>query len=334
MNSKIDLVMPWVNGDDPEWQALKNTYMESEHLQEIGDPDIRYQSWDNLQFVFRGIEKYMPWVNKVFFITWGHLPNWLNTGYKDLIVVKHTDYIPEKYLPTFNSNVIEMNYFRIPELSENFILFNDDLFPIAPIAEEYYFQEDLPCEEAVETHFALKGEMTPQLLYAFINNMLILNRNFDKQEVVKKNWHKWFDPIYGKRVEHNIAMKYWNNFESFVYPHEAKPIKKSVLKEIWEKEPKALDYASRNRVRTYSDVTQQLIAMWQICKGDFVPHKCNGYFGEVDAKNCQEIASLIKKHQYPLLSLNEKNTNDFNIVKEVITCALTEILPEKSVFER
>ena len=59
MNSKIDLVIPWVDGNDPEWQVLKNTYMESENLREIGDPGIRYQSWDNLQYIFRGIEKYL-----------------------------------------------------------------------------------------------------------------------------------------------------------------------------------------------------------------------------------------------------------------------------------
>lgn len=334
MNNKIDIVLPWVDGEDPEWQALKRKYTESEHLVEIGDPGIRYQSWDNLQFVFRGIEKYMPWVNKIFFVTWGHLPCWLNTDCKKLVVVRHDEYIPAEYLPTFNSNVIEMNYFRIPELSENFILFNDDLFPTGTITEEYYFQDDFPCEEAVETHFGLKGEMTQQLLYAFINNMLILNRNFDKREVVKKNWDKWFHPVYGERINHNKAMQYWNNFESFVYSHEAKPMKKSVLKEIWEKEPKTLAFASRNRVRTYSDVTQQLVSMWQICTGNFVPHKCNGKFFEVDAENCKEIALLIKNHQYSLVSLNEKNTNDFGFVKGVITDALEEILPKKSMFER
>ena len=115
MNSKIDLVIPWVDGNDPEWQVLKKTYMESENLCEIGDPGIRYQSWDNLQYIFRGIEKYMPWVNQVFFVTWGHLPDWLNTDCKNLVIVKHKDYIPAEYLPTFNSNVIEMNYFRISE---------------------------------------------------------------------------------------------------------------------------------------------------------------------------------------------------------------------------
>lgn len=334
MNRNIDIIIPWVDGNDPKWQEQKKYYMELENLAEIGKTGIRYQSWDNLQYLFRGIEQYMPWVHKVFFVTWGHLPAWMNTDCEKLIIVRHEDYIPERYLPTFNSNVIEMNYFRIQELSENFILFNDDLFLAQPIAEEYYFQDDLPCEEAVETHFALKGEMTPQILYAFINNMLILNRNFDKREVVKNNWDKWFNPVYGERVEQNFSLHYWNNFESFVYPHEAKPIKKSVLKKIWEKEPEAMDQASRNRVRTYSDVTQQLISMWQICSGDFIPHKCNGKYFEVDKRNCREISQMIKNQKYPLFSLNEKNTEDFNIVRKTITDALQEILPDKSIFER
>ena len=333
MNGKIDIIIPWVDGNDAGWQEQKRNYMEAEHLTEIGEPGIRYQSWDNLQYVLRGIESYMPWVHKVFLVTCGHLPQWINLDCERLIVVKHSDYIPGKYLPTFNSNVIEMNYFRIKELSENFILFNDDLFLAQPIEENYYFQDGFPCEEAVETHFALKGEMTQQMLYAFINNMLILNRNFNKTEVIKKNWMKWFDPVYGERVEQNIFLRYWRNFESFVYPHEAKPMKKSILREIWDKEPEMLDIASRNRVRTYSDVTQQLVSMWQICSGDFIPHKCNGRYFIVDKENCKEIADMIRGHKYPVFSLNEKNTEDFDIIKKEITNALEDILPDKSAFE-
>lgn len=193
-NIPIDLVIPWVDGNDPTWRIEKSKYDKTNAVS-----DVRYESWDNLQYVFRGIEKHMPWVHKVFFITWGHLPDWLNTAYEKLRVVKHSDYIPDQYLPTFNSNVIEMNYFRIPDLSENYILFNDDLFPIRPIPEEYYFQDNLPCEEAVETHFVLEGDTGPerQMIYACVNNMVIINRNFDKQRVVdeigKNGFHQYME---------------------------------------------------------------------------------------------------------------------------------------------
>lgn len=327
----IDLVIPWVDGNDPEWRAEKNKYDKANAVS-----NVRYEPWDNLQYVFRGIEKYMPWVHKVFFITWGHIPEWLNTLCEKLIIVQHEKYIPQKYLPTFNSNVIEMNYFRIEELNENFILFNDDLFPVQPIPKEYYFQNDLPCAEAVETHFILKADngMDLQMNYACVNNMVLLNRNFDKREVIEKNRDKWFSPVYGERLQQNINLEFWNNFESFVYPHEAMPMKKSVLKEIWEKEPEALDRASQNKFRSYSDVTQRLITMWQICSGEFVPHKYQGKMFLIDDSNYKEAAEAIRGQKYPIISLNETGIGNFELIKSEINMALEELFPQRSDFER
>ncbi len=61
-NSQIDIILPWVNGDDPAWQREKNKYDKRTKLFLCAIPVM----WDNLQYVFRGIEKYMPWVHKVF----------------------------------------------------------------------------------------------------------------------------------------------------------------------------------------------------------------------------------------------------------------------------
>ncbi|MCI8972552.1 MAG: hypothetical protein HFH79_03040 [Lachnospiraceae bacterium] len=327
---QIDLVLPWVDGGDLIWQAEKNKYDKTKTVS-----NVRYQSWDNLQYLFRGIEKYISWVDKIFFITWGHIPEWLNTSHEKIRIVKHSDYIPSQYLPTFNSNVIEMNYFRIEELSENFILFNDDLFPVQPISQEYYFQNGMPCEEAVETHFILKADkgMDLQMNYACVNNMVLLNRNFDKRQVVRENRDKWFSPVYGKRLQQNINLEFWNNFESFVYPHEAMPMKKSALKEIWEKEPEFLDRASHNKFRAYSDVTQRLITMWQICSGKFVPHKYQGKMFLVDEENYLEAADAIRNRKYPIISLNETGSGNFEMIKTQINRALYELFPQKSDFE-
>lgn len=329
-NGQIDLVLPWVDGSDPLWRAEKNQYDTENRVS-----DVRYQSWDNLQYIFRGIETYMPWVHKVFFVTWGHRPKWLNTAYEKLEFVKHSDYIPSEYLPTFNSNVIEMNYFRIKNLSENFILFNDDLFPVQPISEEYYFRNNLPCEEAVETHFILEANnsMEYQMIYACANNMVLLNRHFKKREVIRRNPGKWFNLIYGKRLSQNISLLYWRKFESFVYPHEAMPMKKSVLKEIWEKEPETLQRASYNRFRSYTDITQRLITMWQICSGNFVPHKYKGKLFLVNQNNYKVTLEAIKNRSYPILSLNEAGPEGFDVIREAVNQELRNIFPKKSKFE-
>lgn len=329
-SNQIDIIIPWVDGNDVAWRSEKEKYDKNHDSSEV-----RFQSWDNLQYVFRGIEKFMPWAHKVFLVTWGHLPKWLNKSYDRLVIVKHNDYIPDKYLPTFNSNTIEMNYFRIKDLSENFILFNDDLFPIQPIPESYYFQNGIPCEEAVETHFILKADkgMDLQMNYVCVNNMVLINRNFNKREVVRANYDKWFSPVYEERLAQNENLSFWNNFESFVYPHEAMPMKKSVLKEIWEKEPEVLDQASQNKFRSYSDVTQRLVTMWQICSGNFVPCKYRGKLFLIDQENYLEAAEAIREQKYPILSLNECVTEGFDEIKQVINAALDELLPEKSNFE-
>ena len=326
----IDLILPWVDAGDADWINELTKYTPA-------DIDYRrFQSWDNLQYVLRGIERNMPWINRVFFVTWGHLPKWLNEENERLVIVKHNDYIPSKYLPTFNSNTIEMNYWRIDGLSERFILFNDDLIPLEPIPKEYYFKDGLPCEEAVETHFILKADkgMDLQMNYACVNNMVIINRHFDKRQVVKNNYDKWFSSVYGERLKQNENLSFWNNFESFVYPHEAMPMLKSVLQEIWEKEPEMLDTASQNKFRSYSDVTQRLITIWQICSGKFVPTKFRGKLYLVDHDNYRVVSNDIICQRYPIISLNEMVTEDFSIIKEAINGALQSVFPEKSAFEK
>ena len=122
----IDFVIIWVDGSDKKWLHEKNKYQKNSI--NIDAEINRYRDWDNLKYWFRGVEKYAPWVNNIFFVTWGHIPSWLNTNNPKLKIIKHTDFIPKEYLPTFSANPIELNLHRIEELSENFVFFNDDFF--------------------------------------------------------------------------------------------------------------------------------------------------------------------------------------------------------------
>ena len=64
---------------------------------------------------------------KIFIVTNGQVPNWLDTSNERIEVITHEEIFPNKsHLPTFNSNAIEMHVHRIPGLSQHFALFNDD----------------------------------------------------------------------------------------------------------------------------------------------------------------------------------------------------------------
>lgn len=122
---QIDFVITWVDGNDPDWKEEKNRFTSTS---EDDNRVQRFRDWNNLQYWFRGVEKFAPYVHKIYFITWGHIPAWLNINNKKLIIIKHSDYMPSKYLPSFNSNAIELNMHRIKGLSEKFVYFNDDVF--------------------------------------------------------------------------------------------------------------------------------------------------------------------------------------------------------------
>ena len=96
----IDFVITWVDGNDLEWKREKAARLGHTDMDISVNADNRkerYRDWDNLRYWFRGMEKYAPWVRKVHFVTWGHIPQWLNTKHPKLNIVCHEDFIPQKF---------------------------------------------------------------------------------------------------------------------------------------------------------------------------------------------------------------------------------------------
>ena len=80
----FDFVLRWVEGADSAWIQQRNEYLGIKNDQ---TQDSRFRDWENLQYWFRGVEKFAPWVNHIYFVTWGHIPSWLNTDHPLLFVV-------------------------------------------------------------------------------------------------------------------------------------------------------------------------------------------------------------------------------------------------------
>ena len=64
---KIDFVVPWVDSNDPEWIKSYNHYRPEKPIQDTA----RFRDWGIFRYWFRAVERYAPWVNKVFLITNG-----------------------------------------------------------------------------------------------------------------------------------------------------------------------------------------------------------------------------------------------------------------------
>ena len=254
---KIDFVISWVNNNDPVWQDEKHKYQCQSQNYAMNDArEMRYRDWDNLRYWFRGVEKFAPWVHEIFFVTWGHIPSWLNTEHPKLKVVNHQEYIPTQYLPTFSSRTIELNLHRIQGLSEQFVYFNDDMFIISKAEPEDFFCKGLPCDAAVLDALSLNGvdmngtPLNPEEIYAaYFFSTIPINRHFKKKDVIKQNFWKWFSPKYGIQMARTLLLMPWNLFTGFKGYHLPYSMLKTTYREVWEKEQFLLDVASMHKFR-------------------------------------------------------------------------------------
>lgn len=153
----IDIVLPWVDGDDPVLEAKRISYMNNgeEALHEdIGGPS-RYKSLGEIKYCIASINTFAPFVRKIFIVTDGQDPGLepfllekFPEGHIPMEIVDHKVIFRgyEQYLPVFNSRAIETLVWRIPDLSEHFILMNDDfLFIRKTTAEDFFKGEKTIC---------------------------------------------------------------------------------------------------------------------------------------------------------------------------------------------
>lgn len=337
-NHKIDIIVPWVDGGDIKWLEEKNKYDMSGE-KNSGNSPVRYRDWGLMKYFFRGIEKNMPWVNKLYFVTWGHLPDFLKTDNPKLCIIKHSDYIPEEYLPTFNSSVIELNYHRIQELSENFILFNDDFYIVDELSENAFFRNDVPCDTLKATTL-VNYDLSKYTLHRTFNNMGVINKHFSQK---KKPIDKWVNPAYGFKNSARNLVKFFNeNYSGFYDHHFAVPYRKSLFEKVWEIEGENLDKSCRNKFRSPLELSIWLMRYWQLASGEFYPVDVtkNGVYHEFweKGKNVDEICDSIRNKEKPMIIVNDTledaTEETFDMCREKITAALDSVLPDKCSFEK
>lgn len=332
---KIDVVILWVDPNDAKWQEEKRFYEKKEKDDNtiIDNSNKRYRDFENLKYIFRGIDEFIPWVNKVFFVTCGQKPEWMNEKCEKLVLVNHSDFMPKEYLPTFNCNPIELNLHRIKDLSEHFIYFNDDTFILKPMREKDFFYRGLPCETAVLN--TVTPSFTNIVSKIWFNDWAIINKHFDKDKSIKENFFKWYNIKYGKEIFRTIMLNNWKHFLGFKFTHLPTSMLKSTYEEIWNLEPEELERTSKNRFRNEKDLSQYLIKDWQIAQGKFYPRSTKiGNVIELNDNNAEYVAKIIKKQEYKMICINDTDDiKDFEKTKQIINNSFEKILPEKSVFE-
>jgi hypothetical protein len=260
----VDLVCPWVSGQDPKHREKRHHWLRHSGLPpRLFNPDVRYVEEDELRYALRSVEMFAPWVRKVFIVTDDQVPPWLDRSNPRVEIVDHRQIIDAQFLPTFNTKVIINSLHRIPGLSEHFIYTNDDCF----------FGQ--PCRK--EDFFTARGD-----------GRIAMKLMFPQRE---QNFDSWIIPAH--LVDHDPLARLWmSSYNSlkvllelrrpwqkirYVDSHQAQPMMRSELRRATEEFQREYRRTAARRFRSVHDISFISVARYRaLARGTavqgFVPH--------------------------------------------------------------
>ncbi len=339
----IDFVLPWVDPFDDEWRVSKHHY---ENNGEGGEnnKDCRYRELGLLKYVLRGIDKNCSWYNKIYLITCGHYPEWLDISSNKIKLVRHDEmYANQAHLPTFCSTSIEMNLLGISGLSNKFVYLNDDMVVARSLSKERFFREGLPVDY-------------------FYHGWVPRNRAF----TALKGWDPWVSSLkycleLANRVVHPHAMSSsqlyhptysgLNKLSNFIFNifykkahwirhwHHPQPYLLETIKVANKCFSDEMALTSSKRFRDGKELCQYLYRYIQLLSGRFYAHSFDdGYMSNL--RGVDELKSDINRIErnkainFVCFNDNEGVTaEDFHEVKPLLLEYLESILSEKASFE-
>lgn len=327
----IDFVITWVDQSDPKWLAKYQKVTGSPKMTE--EERARYRDYGTLRYLFRSIERYAPWVHHVYLVTDEQVPAWLDDQYSKLTVVDHKEIISDSYLPTFNSNVIDLNLINIPNLEEHFVYFNDDMFLNKRVEPNDFFDESGKPKDFLSFNAIMPNGVFE---HTYVNNLAILNNQFSKKQVLRNQFGRIFNPKNGKWNLLNLATLPFPLFTRFVDPHTPVSYCRSRVVAEMKKFPQIERVTSKNRQRATSDYSLWFFRYYDLLTG-YYSHRAASFSYAHQLKNWPHAVRDIQRSKHAIININDSDDIDDGQYEEA-TAAIREAfdheLGERSHFER
>ena len=200
----IDMVYSWCDGEDILFKTRKMRYAKEYFINKKEDyneaaGNQRFFDNEELRYALRSLERYAPWINHIYIITDRQIPRWLNLENKKITVIDHSQIMPQKLIPCFNSTVIERYMVFIPNLREHFLYSNDDMFFGSPVGPEYFFDNNQPI---VRVKFNEKQH--------FIKNDAMFFNAYNGRDIFQKSCLNSWKLLYRKYGQQNFYKPHHN----------------------------------------------------------------------------------------------------------------------------
>ena len=246
----VDAVISWVDGNDPDHRLkrAKALALSSEHSDipiAAGKDETRFSDNGELRFCLASIRKFMPWIRHIHLVTDQQVPNFITpdlTQEYRLKIVDHKDIFSsyEWALPTFNSRTIETALWRIEDLANHFIYFNDDFLLVNRLNPEDFFRDG---------KVILRGKWQRIKHYGKVRVTLNLWANLLAKTLLGRT--RTMNLAAQMRAAQLADMKdrYYQS------PHNPRPVRKKTLVDYYTKNPEVF---SENIKYRFRDMSQHL----------------------------------------------------------------------------
>ena len=328
----IDFVITWAGMDDGE----RTEYIRNCNDDNSDARDCRYRDWQFLKYWFRSIEKNADFYRYIYFVVKDDVPEWLDISNPKLKVIRHSDIIDSRYLPTFNNTTIEFNLANIKGLSEYFVYFNDDVFVNRPLTPENFFKSGLPVYSFGIRETSQDDSVISNILR---NTVAVINQNFKLSDTFKENGRKLLDLKNGVKTCFRTILTLCgcrNRFPGFKNDHVMMPMLKSVFEEILEKEKDRITGNWQKKFRDKADLSVTIVLIWECLQGKFVPvSSCDSKYYFISDNSINAVVEEIRSRNHARICLNDgPDVTDFEMAKKMILEAFEAVYPEKSSFEK
>ena len=293
-----DAVITYVNGTDPNWQAVWRRVVQGNpkfSAQNIAG--ARWRDYGTLPLLIRGVRRFMPFIHNIFVVVSGKSQAEYVPKDDGVVVVQDAEIVPQQLLPTFNSTCIELFLYRIHGLSEQFIYFNDDMFPISPMKEDEFFRDGMPClivspyTNPVKTQYA-----------CHLTNSL-------------------------KAAARAIGYER-KGAADFRFGHTAAPMLRSSWKRLWQTIPDDM-MKSCSPFRTSYNINQEVVNYLHFLEGRYVKARRKTKYAK--ASNTEKIAAILRANRKcQVLCINDHSDVEFS---NELAAFIREELRERIIFD-
>lgn len=300
---KIDFVLTWVDDKNGGWRRKKDLY-DSDFIDVEMNGDERYRSsLSLLELWIKGAEKYAKWVNNIFIIIDRDFKKTCEHLESDKIkIVCHDEFMPLWCLPTFNSNVIELNVQNIESLSECFVLFNDDCFIVNDVTKTDFFDDE---QMPIDVDDISPINMRDQYGHILLNNIILINSTLSYIDYRKKLLRTYMKSFFRKRntLRQLIYAKMQSEFVGWRDEHVPISYRKSVFKKVYQTYSADFNKTFQNKFRSKSDISHLLVRYWQLGTNCYTKRREEDFGKFIPINKIKEINTYI--NDYKILCIND-----------------------------